>query len=225
MKLAIMIPFGIGVLLLFVACICWLIYIFSGKEMAKDGALTSLLAAIILFFVCGIIYSCCYFKDLTPIFVTEERIVHEVGSEEEKVQVSVVNVAKEKGKEDIYTIELDIFGLSFLDNKRTIPASVYNEYIGAENNTITVKRDYIEVYVADLWFFGWFFERFYTYEIERIYLPWEERTDDGFTNEDVTIFIDALVAHGGSIKKSDLDIDFDYFTTGYGQGGATIISG
>ncbi len=226
MKLAIIIPFSIGILLLFAACVCWLVYIVSDKKSAKAGASALLWIAIIPFVVCGSIYLGCFFNDLTPVFVTDERISYEVGSEEEKVQVFVVNVAREKGEEDMYTIELDIFGLSFLDNKRTIPASVYNEYIGEGNNTITVKRDYIKTYVADLWAFGWSFEQFYTYEVERLYLPWEERTDNGFTNEDVSVFIDALVVHGGSIRKSDLSIDFDCFTTGRGSSsGPTVISG
>lgn len=88
---------------------------------------------------------------------------------EERQTVEVKEVLKEKGKEAQYVISVS----NVNEDGITIPESVYNKYIGDENNTITVKRASVDVYVGHSYPLG--IRTSFSGESKRLRYIWEER--------------------------------------------------
>ena len=65
-----------------------------------------------------------------------------IETREERRKIKAKEILKEKGKEDRYRIEI-------FDDETEIPASIYEEYIGDENNTISIQISEMIVYVGN----------------------------------------------------------------------------
>lgn len=193
----------------------FLIAAITKSKPLKQGACILLCFAILPSLSLFLTHMHCTSEEIYPIFVTDNRLSYEVVSKEERLKVSVTEIIKEKAKEDIYVIDIDYPNC---DLSRNISKSVYEQYIGDENNTITVKIDSLVMWVADSLDrkLTWSCKTYYFFSVERIYMPWEERLDNGFTDENVETLKNVLVEKGGSIESSDIPFEFTVFSRGNG---------
>ena len=84
---------------------------------------------------------------------------------EETEDIEVKDILREKGKEPIYTIEIN-------GEEVDIPESIYLKHIGDENNSITLRIEELSVFIArDM--LGFSFDTSDTISLLRISYPWE----------------------------------------------------
>lgn len=122
----------------------------------------------------------------------ENRIAYKTEYYEKQQKVKVENISKEKGKEAIYTI-------STFSGEAEIPESIYLEYIGDENNTITLRVEELSIYVATS-MFGLSFDESEIRCLERISYPWED-CPQKFSDEEIDEVVKAIK---GTVQPEDL---------------------
>ncbi len=109
------------------------------KDARKRGWGLRILANILLIIVIAgsiiVFYNRVIKKDISDLRYTIETT-------EQRRKVEVKEIFKEKGKEDKYRIEI-------FDGETEIPKSIYEKYIGDENNTITVQESEVHIYIGD----------------------------------------------------------------------------
>lgn len=189
---------------------------FKSDKMELDK---KVIKRVLFFSICLIILVLIIMKIRNNSMDMTDKLAYEITSEENQYKVKTTDVVKEKGKETTYTIELD--GSDFC---LTIPESVYNEYIGDKYNTITVKEEYLTVYIASKP------NNFKSYEIRdlrRCSFPWDNKPVEEFTKENAEEVINVIKEIGESDEKwAEAKLSFDYDKTygpfdngfGYGEG-------
>lgn len=109
--------------------------------MEKDDSkrvLRMLVNVLLLIVIAGGIIA--FYNKVIKKDISDLRYTIETGEERRKVEVK--EIFREKGKEDKYRIEI-------FDGETEIPKSVYEKYIGDENNTITVQVSEMCVYIGN----------------------------------------------------------------------------
>lgn len=137
----------------------------------------------------------------------EGRMAYDVISNEQQIDIGVKHIAKEKGKEPIYTLSC------FYDSSLKIPESIYKEFIGDENNTITIHEEELTFYVADAWF-GFGFDDALNYSLCRYSYPWEEPAKP-FSIEEIKEAAEVFIDKPGEFNLSDLSFEADYTNRGH----------
>ena len=127
--------------------------------------------------------------DGMPNFVSEDRIAYEAYSETEQVRVEVVEVMREKDKEPIYRLAIDGNRINTIE----LEESVFLEYIGEGNNTISIQVETLRFYIDDS-LFKWDidFTDYYICRLCRIAYPWEEPVEP-FSQEEKEMALAALL--------------------------------
>ena len=123
-----------------------------------------------------------------------DKLAYKITSEENQYKVESTDVNKEKGKETTYTIYLKYGDFGPL----ILPENVYNEYIGDKYNTITVKEEYLTIYIANKP------NNFTSYKIrklKRYSFPWDDKPVAKFTKENVKEVINIIKKIGQSDKE------------------------
>lgn len=186
------------------------ISVINVKEILKSVGVYAFYA------ICSILVIACFICLINactgPWFYTDDTIAYKVVSDECRTYVSVENVIKEKGKEDMYRLS---FSDTRLPDHIEIPASIYNEYIGEGNNAITYKSEEINLYVADF-LLGASFDSSDIYSVYRYSLPWENQ-DISFSEDNINEFKNLLVKDKKHINTEDLSFDFYSCGNGYSR--------
>lgn len=94
---------------------------------------------ILLLFL--VIYIAAYVFFIAVIPPTLDDLRYSVESEQAIRKVEVTDIIKEKGKETLYKLDVQ-----FCSSPVTIPESIYMEYIGDENNAITVTSETLAIF-------------------------------------------------------------------------------
>lgn len=118
------------------------------------------------------------------LFNYESKVAYKTRSWETQDTVEVKHIAREKGKEAIYTID------TFWAGEVEIPESIYLEYIGEDNNTVTVRIEDLDIYVAAKWI-GLSFDKSALRGLSRVSYPWEEAPQK-FTDVEIVEVINAI---------------------------------
>ena len=155
----------------------------------------------------------CVFLGYSWIFGIEDfenRVAYKTKSYDKKVNVEVDHIYKEKGKETIY--EIDTW---YNDENISIPESMYLEYIGDENNTITVRYEELYIYLATAKF-GYSFDKSVVWSFTRTFYPWESTKT--FSTEEIESAIEAIEKEfertGAYSGKWDFEFTYDEFHHG-----------
>lgn len=157
---------------------------------------------LVLIVVTGLV--CWLYGMSGPWVFTEERtVVEKTGVSERRAVVSVVNVLKEKNKEDIYFVKITDaeWESDVLENKIELTESEYNKYVGEGNDCITYKYGYCVIETKDS--LNW---KSRYCAIERWCFPWENEVVE-FSENEIKAFRKTFVQETGNISTpGDLPI-------------------
>lgn len=163
---------------------------FKSDKMELDK---KVIKRVLFFSICLIILVLIIMKIRNSMDMTD-KLAYKITSEENQYKVELTDVNKEKGRETTYTIYLKYGDFGPL----TLPENVYNEYIGDEYNTITVKEEYLTIYIANKP------NNFTSYKIrklKRYSFPWDDKPAAKFTKENVEEVINVIKKIGQSDEK------------------------
>ena len=140
------------------------------------------------------------------VLLHEGRFRYGIATEEAKWSVEVLEVVREKGKEPIYIVGLN--GSKLKVNGHELTEAEYKKYIGEGNNTITVKKSTINLWLSKNPFnddleYAWL------YKADRVQYPWSEPLIE-FTDEDAKNLVAAFIADGA--KDIELPFACDWWT-------------
>lgn len=117
-------------------------------------------------------------------FNYENRVAYTTDSWETQDTIEIKHIAREKGKEAIYTI------YTFWGGETEIPESTFQQYIGEGNNTVTIRNEELTIYVATKWF-GLSFDESEQRGLIRTAYPWDDAPQE-FTDEEIEEVIRAI---------------------------------
>ena len=149
--------------------------------------------------------------------IQEDQMVYETKSYDEQVTVSVSHVTREKGKEAVYTIDA-----SYQDYE--IPESIFEAYIGAGNNTITLHIEEMKIYTAT----NREFTTYNFYTAQRWSAPWEECAAP-FSDSELKEFHKVLLERCKGENTLEIDVEMfsfeaDFCGEGHGHRKNSIIN-
>lgn len=165
-------------------------------------------------FVCIVLfalYMLVYFvyNETGPHRFNQDTIAYQITTDEVRTLVTVKQVYREKGKEDIYLIDF----ANALHDEVEIPASIYMQYIGDDNNTITLTKTTLSIAVAAVEF-GTSFNEARLYQVYRYNLPWEN-DDIEFTQANAICFMEMLRDDKYNFQFRELPFNFEYSAKGW----------
>lgn len=170
-------------------------------EVRENIAKAAIIIAVLLLFVAAIM-AVSWHEIGNEIFLHEGRFQYNIKSEEQRYSVEVVEIIKESGKEPVYVIGFNGSRVRTCELTET----QYNQYIGDGNNTITVKKATLQLWLSKNPFSN-NLENAWLYEVYRIQYPWSEPLTE-FTDDDAKELLEAFMESG----SEDLEIPFEYNT-------------
>lgn len=139
----------------------------------------------------------------------EDKVAYKTSSSDSQQVIKVEKTIREKDKDAIYAISTVSGGSC------EIPESIYNEYIGDDNNAITLHCETLTLYVASKRF-GYSFEESEVRGLKRVSYPWEE-TAKPFTEEEIRQAVKVLKKNTSYSLWREATFPFDYTSSFYGK--------
>ncbi len=139
----------------------------------------------------------------------EDKVAYKTSSSDSQQVVKVEKTIREKNKEAIYTISTVSGGSC------EIPESIYNEYIGNDNNAITLHRETLTLYIASKRF-GYSFDESEVRGLERKSYPWEDPAKP-FTEEEIRQAVEVLKKNTSYSRWREATFPFDCTSSFYGK--------
>lgn len=112
----------------------------------------------------------------------KSRVAYKTEKWEAQDTVKVKHIAREKGKEAIYTVD------SSWGGEVRIPENTYLQYIGEENNTVTIQVEELTIYIATK---RSGFDETEQRTFWRTSYPWEEKPQE-FSHDEIVEAINEL---------------------------------
>ena len=171
-----------------------------------------LLILVILFAVFAIVGLSVYNRNY-------DRIAYQISNYEEKRQLEVIHISREKGHEPIYTVDVHA------DDEIEVPESIYNEFLKGYN-TVTVRMEELSVYAAE-YKFGTSFQKSKGRHFVRRSYPWDD-VPSVFSDAEIKEAADAMKKYAHPLENDtyeNLSVSFPYNYQMHGGGDQCLSDG